>query len=278
MESDPRSHCWAPLLGPFAFNRAWQAGLGLLFVVVAGLLLHVGGLAVWVGLGVSARHSAARGLGGGLLVYGLVWFFVAPYLAAQSGRRALPCVSGPLEPHSLVYCAANRHYVRHRLADAAERIAARVAAEHPGTVVRYLDGGFPMGLGFPMLPHLSHGDGQRLDLALLWQHHNGSPAYGNGSPVGYFGYAPPPTGVAPACPPRWLDLRWDMESLQPLFAQNDLDVPRTRALLRSILADPAIGKVLLEPHVRARLSVSDDRIRFQGCRAARHDDHVHIQL
>ena len=39
-----------------------------------------------------------------------------------------------------------------------------------------------------------------------------------------------------------------------------------------------IGKVFVEPHIPASLGISSDVIRFQGCLAARHDDHIHIQL
>lgn len=37
-------------------------------------------------------------------------------------------------------------------------------------------------------------------------------------------------------------------------------------------------KILIEPHIPARLGVSSRAIRFQGCRAARHDDHIHNQI
>jgi len=36
--------------------------------------------------------------------------------------------------------------------------------------------------------------------------------------------------------------------------------------------------MLLEPPLARRLGVADTRLRFQGCRAARHDDHIHIQF
>ena len=39
------------------------------------------------------------------------------------------------------------------------------------------------------------------------------------------------------------------------------------------------GKILLEPHLAHRLGVEGrPNIRFQGCRAARHDDHIHVQI
>ena len=38
------------------------------------------------------------------------------------------------------------------------------------------------------------------------------------------------------------------------------------------------AKVFIEPHLRRRLGVESSKLRFQGCRAARHDDHIHMQL
>ena len=273
--------CLAPLLGPLALTGWWRRGLGLCAVALALVVLQLGAVVLWLALGVirrdPRRSAVPHKLLAGLLLYGALWGWVAPAVGALGGREPLPCFTGPLRPQSVFFCAANRHYVRPELARAALRAAERVARDHPGTVVRYLDGGFPLGVGMPMVPHLTHGDGRRLDLALLWQHADGSPARSSGSPLGYFGYVQPPEGGA-ACAPALLDLRWDLAPLQPLLARNDLDEARTRALLSELLAEPAVGKVLLEPHVRRRLGLGDARLRFQGCGAARHDDHVHIQL
>lgn len=41
----------------------------------------------------------------------------------------------------------------------------------------------------------------------------------------------------------------------------------------------AIGKLFLEPHLKSRWRLGAyDKIRFHGCKAVRHDDHLHIQL
>jgi len=36
-------------------------------------------------------------------------------------------------------------------------------------------------------------------------------------------------------------------------------------------------RALLEPYLEARLGVNSSRISFQGCYAARHDDHIHVE-
>ena len=67
------------------------------------------------------------------------------------------------------------------------------------------------------------------------------------------------------------------------FTANDLelDADRTGYALRWLASSGAqdgVGKVFVEPHLAQRLNVSGSVIRFQGCRAARHDDHIHVQL
>ncbi len=33
-----------------------------------------------------------------------------------------------------------------------------------------------------------------------------------------------------------------------------------------------------KPHLKTRLKLSSAKIRFHGCQAVRHDDHIHVQL
>ncbi len=261
-------HAWpvALLLGPLGWSTWLRRLAGSGLVVLLTVLTQILGLLLWPVLGLAAGRQVPAWLPW-LAALGIVAGsgpVVAP-LASLGGRVPLPCSGDELGPRSLVYCLAHRHYVRPALHDELSAVAREVAERHPGSVVRYLDAGFPFA-GLPLLPHLSHHDGRKVDLALFGD---------GGSPLGYFGYVAPDR--SPACPPRWLDLRWDFDLLQPLLAL-DLDAERTATLLRATTARPGIGKVLLEPHLERRLGVRSSKIRFQGCGAARHDDHVHVQL
>ena len=70
-----------------------------------------------------------------------------------------------------------------------------------------------------------------------------------------------------------------MTALQPMIRDLALDETRTAEALRWLAANlPATGKVFIEPHLADRLGATGEKIRFQGCRAARHDDHIHVQL
>jgi murein endopeptidase len=73
-------------------------------------------------------------------------------------------------------------------------------------------------------------------------------------------------------------LRWDLAWAQPLWRPLQVEHARLGAMLRWLADDPRVGRMFLEPHLEARLGVSSTKIRFQGCRAARHDDHLHVEL
>ena len=227
------------------------------------MISQVGGLA-WLAALPFRRFWLAFGL-----AYGLLWgatFMLAP----PSGRVALPCIGGgPLRSQSLLYCALNRHYVTPKLHALASDLARAMAAKHPGTVTLTLDAGFPFGR-LPLLPHLSHDDGEKLDIALYWADHPGR----SKSPIGYWGYA----DGAGDCPNRWADLRWDMATLNTILPDWPLDRPRMTTALEWLASDPRTGKILIEPHIPQSLNLPHPKIRFQGCRAARHDDHIHLQL
>ncbi|MEM7443051.1 MAG: hypothetical protein AAF414_06970 [Pseudomonadota bacterium] len=99
------------------------------------------------------------------------------------------------------------------------------------------------------------------------------------SPIGYWGFEQPRPGDPEPCSGRndLITLRWDFDWLQPMLQERTLHVGANRAVIRW-LTENAVEKVLLEPHLQERLDVADDLVRFQGCRAARHDDHIHLQL
>ena len=231
-------------------------------------LTQVGGVAWLLRLAFRRRLVAFVGL------YA-VMSLAAMWLAPMTGRVALSCTgSGPLQVQSWVFCLTNRTYVTPELRAVAVDLAAHMAAEYPGTVTLALDGNLPFWDGFPLLPHLSHDDGEKLDLAFYYQSGGDYLPGKTRSPLGYFAFEP---GVT-ECPDVWPTLRWDLDWLQGVFPAHTPDRPRMQAALGWLLADGRVGKVFLEPHLAQGLGVAGPKLRFQGCRAARHDDHIHIQL
>ena len=216
-------------------------------------------------------------------LYLVVSLWVVPPLAAGFGRLQLPCLasaSHPVAANSSLYCLANRNYVRPELAVILDHIGQRTASRYPGTIVSYLDAGFPFADGFPLLPHLSHQDGRKLDLALFYiDRESGRPEPRGGAWwLGYWAYLPARDDGEIACSERQSGrLRWDMDWLQPLFSDLVLDVPRTRAMVLAAMNEP-IDKAFLEPYLINRFGMADPKLLFAGCHAARHDDHLHIQI
>lgn len=199
----------------------------------------------------------------------------AVLVAPHFGRVAINCFgSGPLEVQSWMYCALNRNYVSPELADVLEDTAEAVAIRYPGTKTLLLDANFPFFKGFPLLPHLSHDDGEKADLAFYYRDETGYLAGATRSPIGYFAFETGPTD----CSKTWPSLRWDFDLAQLVWHDYELDAERTRKVLQVLSSDDRVGKVFIEPHMVKSLGLAHPKIRFQGCRAARHDDHIHFQL
>ncbi|MGF1446889.1 MAG: hypothetical protein ACFBRM_11920 [Pikeienuella sp.] len=242
--------------------------LHLLAVVALTILTQIGGFAWLLAMTLRARILAFA------LAYAALSLSAA-WVAPVFGRVPLPCLTdGALRMQSPLYCVLNRHYAVPELATTLEDFGVAMAARHPGTITLVLDAGFPFLNGFPMLPHLSHHDGRKADIAFYYRNEGGYLPGSTRSPIGYFAFEDGPTD----CPGRWWDLRWDLPWLQPLWPDWPLDEGRMRSALRWLAADPRIGKVLIEPHLERSIGVASAKLRFQGCRAARHDDHLHLQL
>ncbi len=242
-----------------------------LLVAALSVLSLIAALA-WVLARLARRGPFALRLG---LIHAVL--LAAVWGGGASG--ALPRVALGLSVHEALhvprlYRWTGRDFVTPGMQALVHDLAAHMATQFPGTITVALDGGHPLG-PLPLAPHLSHDDGEKLDLGLYWKDAAGTYRPGaQKSPLGYWGYAEGPTD----CPRRWTDLRWDFRWAQPMLPDLQLDAERTRAALLWLANDPRVTRILIEPHISAALGISHPKIRFQGCRAARHDDHIHIQL
>lgn len=232
------------------------------------LLTQLGGIAWLISL------SFKRNLLAFVVAY-LTLTTAAMFTAPHFGRVPLPCFGNQaMQVQSLMFCALNRNYVTPELADVTQDLAEYMATNYPETVTLVLDANFPFIDGFPLLPHLSHKDGRKVDIA-FWYQKDGQYLGGQTrSPIGYFAFEDGPSD----CPETWLTLRWDFEFLQPFWRSAEIDAQRTKTALSWLARDARVEKIFIEPHLQDRLDAHDPKIRFQGCRAARHDDHIHFQI
>ena len=226
-----------------------------------------------------------------LLVFGFLYVVAtasASIVAPLFGRVPISCTahaSDAIAVQSPVYCLLNRNYVTPSMLDLVSALAIDVNRKFPGTTTVVLDGNFPFWDGFPLLPHLSHSDGRKLDIAFYYKDTNGDFINrATRSPIGYFAFEQASAGDEQPCKGRRdiLTTRWDLDWLQPLFPAYSIEEKRTAFALEWLATEGVrrfgLDKVFVEPHLRNTLGQTRDAIRFQGCRAARHDDHIHIQV
>jgi hypothetical protein len=272
----------------------WRARDGVvvaaLFIVLTALT-QIGGVVYLAVAAATRRLHRTRALGRGrraLLVtvvsvglYAVLTWAAVPPLAAAFGRVRLPCgADGDVAAASWLTCALNRGFVTPTTRAFVGQLGSEMARQFPGSQVTTLEGGFPFIKGFPLPPHLSHRDGRKVDLAFFYRRADtGAPiAHGSPSRLGYFVYEPPlPSEITP-CAGRWTPLRWDFSWFQPAHPAWRLDDARTAAMIAWLKDQAQVTRLFIEPHLAQRLGVAGDKVRFQGCHAARHDDHIHLEI
>lgn len=199
----------------------------------------------------------------------------ADALAASKGLVPLPCgLSGPLQPVSSAYCHAARHYVTPDARAALVRAAEAVARRHPGAVVRYMEASWPSAKR-PMPPHVSHGDGRQVDLAVFYEDGRGR-LRPPPTASGYGGFEPPRREAERVC----VGVGGHYAAPDPPAGRPwRLAEAPTADLVRRLSTDPRVRRIFIEPHLKARLGFAGDgKVRFAGCRVARHDDHLHVDF
>lgn len=220
-----------------------------------------------------------------LIFYCLAAFILVPAIAKPLGRVPLPLrEKNHLQPLNILTCILSRNYVKPELQQVAFDVAKQMHDKFPGTTLNYLDANFPFVDKFPLIPHLSHNDGKKLDLAFCYidaetsKQTNECPSF-----IGY-GICEEPLpnekNTADFCAGKGY---WQYSFLMKIIPQKNknnyaFDSDRTGALVNFFTSQPAIGKVFIEPHLKTRLNLKSGKVRFQGCQSVRHDDHVHIQL
>lgn len=220
-----------------------------------------------------------------LVLYCFATFVIIPLAAMPFGRERLPVTTTHnLRPLNMITCLLNRNYVTPELRRVACNVADKMATKYPGTLTNYLDANFPFFNGFGLLPHLSHNDGKKLDLSFCYnnatslQPTNDAPSF-----IGY-GICEEPkeneVNTTEDCGKRGY---WQYNVLRSIVPQGNkaryvFNEQKTRDLVMFFANEPYITKIFIEPHLKTRLHLTSDKIRFQGCHAVRHDDHVHVQL
>jgi hypothetical protein len=253
------------------------------------LVTQIGGIAYLIGLAGAALMSkrssfTSQSLIGLLIatpIYLAMTLFLVPPLAAAMGRVRLPCETRSQEAvvaATRLTCLLNRSYVRPEMRDLIMALGVETGKRFPGSQITTLEGNFPFADGFPLMPHLSHRDGKKLDIAFFYRTPDKAIAHGSPSRIGYFVYEQPRPGEQTPCAGRFTPLRWDLGVFQPKPPVWQVDDERTGWMVKWLKEHPQVSKVLIEPHLADRLNAAGGKVRFQGCHAARHDDHIHLEV
>lgn len=198
-------------------------------------------------------------------------------VTSPAGLVRLPCTGeGPLRAGHPRYCAGDgRHWVTPQALAVMQGAATRFVRQHPGNHLTYLEASWPSGKR-PMPPHLSHGDGREIDIALFYMDARGKPLERTPAKIGYGAFEPPQAGEPRPC--KAVDRPGGFAD-PPASRDWRLDEARTRDLIRSLLADQRVRRILIEPHLKQRLGFAkEDRLRFPGCYTMRHDSHIHVDV
>ena len=217
-------------------------------------------------------------------LYCIVSFILIPPIAKKFGRVRLPLNSAAMESVTAFTFIANRNYVKPKLLSSLEQISIELKKENPNIKIGYLDACFPLYNGFPLFPHLSHNDGQKIDLAFYYKE-IGTNSFSNNKPAksGYGAYVNPQVNEMDKtreCKSKG-NLIYDFSKYLTFGIDENLqfDENETKKLLTLLVNNQDIKKVLLEPHLKHRLGFEGNpKVRFQGCHSVRHDDHIHVEL
>jgi len=261
-------------------------GRSLLFVLLT-VTTQVGGIVLLIAWLVSNRLQARwqvrwpRAIGTAVFVtlYLVTTAFIVPPLARLNGRVPLPLFGDTLAPRSTLTVLFNRNYVDRELEQMVRGVAHDFVHDgHPPLV--YLDACFPFFDGFPLLPHLSHNDGRKLDLAFCYRNAVGESTEHTPSIIGYGALEQTRDGeedTAARCASQgaWW---YDMLGCVPVDRSIVLDEERTLDLVNALAAHPLTSKIFIEPFLKARWGIVSGKVRFHGCHAVSHADHIHVQL
>jgi hypothetical protein len=187
-----------------------------------------------------------------------------------------------VQPVTIWTALLSRNYVRPELRAVTYSVAQKMNEKYPGTVINYMDAGFPFIDKYPLLPHISHNDGRKLDVAFLYiDKATGKYTDKNPSPIGYGGSEPPRKGEPDRpsiCASQGYWIYNYMSKKMPLSDKLTFDHVRTMEMIKLFLNNASIRTAYLEPHLKTRMHLTSNKIRLHGCYSVRHDDHVHVQL
>ena len=254
------------------------------FVLVCFLTFttQIGGIVYLLSLVISKKWNKKLKFKTSIIFIGLYFlstFIIIPLITPFFGREKVKN-SEKIKPTNYMTVLLNRNYVRPKLNDLLSNTGKKLNGSN--ITINYLDANFPFINKFPLLPHLSHNDGKKIDISLVYETQNGIITNKQKSVSGYGVFEAPKSN--------------EYDQINKCLKENFLyDFPKyltfgkinkdlvfsekgTKKLIKNILKNSDLGKIFIEPHLKNRINLKNKKIRFHGCGAVRHDDHIHIEL
>lgn len=250
----------------------------IVFVLFLTALTQIGGFIWLIAILISIKINKRKRIIFPIL-YLLFNLVIVPPIASLFGREKLPWFNENLKPRNWFYPLAFRNYVNPELKNELENSAHVLSLSN--IPITYLDANFPFFDSFPLLPHLSHNDGKKIDISLMYLNVQGKSTDKKPSLSGYGIYVESNKNyTSESCLNKgyW---QYDFSKYLTFGRIHDLklDKEKTSHLIRQLLSISATQKLFIEPHLKQSLGLkSESKIRFHGCQAVRHDDHIHLQI
>ena len=253
-----------------------------LFFCFLTVTTQIGGIVYLLSLVISKKWNKKLKFKTSIIFIGLYLLstlIIIPLIAPFYGRQKVKN-SEKIKPTNYMTVLLNRNYVRPKLNELLNNTGKKLNGTN--ITIHYLDANFPFIDKFPLLPHLSHNDGKKIDISLVYETKNGVISSKKKSVSGYGVLETPKSNeydqVNKCLKENFL---YDF-SKYLTFGKINKDLffseKGTKKLIKNILKSRDLGKVFIEPHLKNRINLKNKKIRFHGCGAVRHDDHIHLEL
>ena len=249
----------------------------LIIILILTVLTQIGGLVWLLAILISIKLKKKK-----RFVFPILYLafniLIIPPIAKNFGREQLPVFNDYLKPRNWVYPLLFRNYVTPDLKHLLEHSVKNLKASNIS--ITYLDANFPFYDGFSLLPHLSHNDGKKIDISFMYLNKGGKSSTKKPSVSGYGVFVDSNNMLTENCLNKgyW---QYDFTKYLTFGIIYDLkfDKPKTRLLIKELLNSKLTEKIFIEPYLKTELGFDNEtKIRFHGCQAVRHDDHIHLQI
>lgn len=264
-------------------KRAFKIIIRVFFFLFLTGLTQVGGVLYVLSLIISKKRKLVNRFNSQLIfivLYLGFTFLIIPFVAPIFGREKVKHTDR-IKPTNYFTVLFNRNYVRPELNKLL--FETETILKGTGIHINYLDANFPFLNKFPLPPHLSHNDGRKIDLSLVFENENGKITNKQKSISGY-GVFESPTREEENQIDKCIGngyFQYDYSkylSFGTINRELSFSDNGNKELINALLENERLQKIFIEPHLKERMKLTDDRIRYHGCRAVRHDDHIHIQI